>query len=303
MSSTLQEQARYPTSALWLLAGVTFGWGLNWPIIKFTAHGFPPLSFRGYALLAAAVVMFSLLAMLGRDWRVPRGAWGRLWAAALTNITGWNTLLVLGILHLPSGRAAILGYTMPVWSILLSWWVLKERLAARHVLSLILGMGAMALLLVNELRTLQGAPTGALLMLGAALSWALGIVTLKRFPIPMELAPMTAWMLTLGSLPLIAAALLFEGAALPVPQPAVAVGIAYNIFVALLFCYWGWNRLVHIVPVSVSSLSSLLSPVIGVFSGMALLNEQPGWPEFAALLLVLGALAVIQFGGTLRLRK
>lgn len=303
MPSTPQEQARFPTSALWLLAVVTFGWGLNWPIIKFTAHGFPPLSFRGYALLAAALVMFSLLAALRRDLRVPRGAWSRLWAAALTNITGWNVLLVLGILHLPSGRAAILGYTMPVWSILLSRWVLKERLAARHVLSLILGMGAMALLLVNELRTLQGAPTGALLMLGAALSWALGIVTLKRFPIPMEMAPMTAWMLILGSVPVIAAALLFEGADLPVPQPPVAVGIAYNIFVALLLCYWGWNRLVHIVPVSVSSLSSLLSPVIGVFSGMALLNERPGWPEFVALVLVLGALAVVQFGGALRLRK
>ena len=299
MTEPLRDRQRFPARALWLLLGVALGWGLNWPIMKFTAQGFPPLSFRGFAILGAAVAMFAILAFLGRDWRVPRGAWGRMWAAALTNITGWNVLAILGVLQLPSGRAAILGYTMPVWSILLSHFILRERLSLRHGLSLVLGMAAMALLLVSELQTLQAAPRGALLMLAAAFSWALGVVILKRFPVPMQVAPLTAWMFVLGCLPIIAVALVVEADALRMPATAVALGIVYNVFIALLFCYWGWNKLVHMVPVSVSSLSSLLAPVIGVFSGMVILGEQPRWQEFVALGLVLGALALIHFGGVL----
>ena len=47
------------------------------------------------------------------------------------------------------------------------------------------------------------------------------------------------------------------------------------------------------VPVGVSSLGSLIVPVVGVFGGMVFLGEQPRWQDFAALLLVLGALGTV----------
>lgn len=45
--------------------------------------------------------------------------------------------------------------------------------------------------------------------------------------------------------------------------------------------------------VSVSSLSTLMVPVIGVFSGMLVLGERPGWNDYAALLLVCAALVIV----------
>ena len=47
------------------------------------------------------------------------------------------------------------------------------------------------------------------------------------------------------------------------------------------------------VPASVSSLGSLIVPVIGVFSGMLVLGEVPHWQDFLALLLVLAAIATV----------
>jgi drug/metabolite transporter (DMT)-like permease len=47
------------------------------------------------------------------------------------------------------------------------------------------------------------------------------------------------------------------------------------------------------VPASVSSLGSLIVPVVGVFSGMLVLGEAPHWQDFAALLLVVGAIATV----------
>jgi drug/metabolite transporter (DMT)-like permease len=47
------------------------------------------------------------------------------------------------------------------------------------------------------------------------------------------------------------------------------------------------------VSVTVFSLSMLVIPVVGVFSGILFLGEQPGWPEYAALAFVLGSLATV----------
>ena len=55
----------------------------------------------------------------------------------------------------------------------------------------------------------------------------------------------------------------------------------------------GALALVLMVPVAVSSLSSLVTPVIGVIGGMWLLGEQPGWSEFLGAGLILGALATV----------
>ena len=47
------------------------------------------------------------------------------------------------------------------------------------------------------------------------------------------------------------------------------------------------------VSVTVFSLSMLMIPVVGVFSGMLFLGERPGWAEFGALVLVLGSLLCV----------
>lgn len=60
-----------------------------------------------------------------------------------------------------------------------------------------------------------------------------------------------------------------------------------------MFCHWAWYKIVTSVPVGVSSLSSLMTPVVGVFSGMLVLSELPHWQDFAALGMVLLALATV----------
>ena len=89
---------------------------------------------------------------------------------------------------LPSGRAAILAYTMPAWAIPLSVLLLGERLTARKLLGLALGMAGMALLVWDEFHRIQGAPRGALLVLGAAFTWAIGTILQKKYPVRAPLA-------------------------------------------------------------------------------------------------------------------
>ncbi|MBI4987945.1 MAG: EamA family transporter [Rhodocyclales bacterium] len=71
-----------------------------------------------------------------------------------------------------SKRAALLGYTMPLWSVAFSVWLLGERLSARRMLGLALGLSGVVALM-GEYRSLLGAaPVGVLCMLGAAMGMA-----------------------------------------------------------------------------------------------------------------------------------
>ena len=62
---------------------------------------------------------------------------------------------------------------------------------------------------------------------------------------------------------------------------------------AVIFCYWAWNKLISQGSVSVTSISTLMIPVLGVFSSMWFLGKQPRWQEFSALALVIVSLLLV----------
>jgi drug/metabolite transporter (DMT)-like permease len=276
-----------------VLVALTLGWGFNWPMIKLALTEIPVFSFRSACLLGGAAGLFAIAACARLPLRVPRGQWAGLLLIGLFNVTVWNLCIAYGIGYMSSGRAAILAYTMPLWSVPLSAWLLQERITARRILGVGLGMGGMLLLLSVELRAVQAAPKGTLLMVAGAVSWAIGTVMIKRHPIALPVTSLTAWQLLLGGIPIYAGALAFDLPDLHPLTPGPAVALAYNVVVAFVFCHWAWFKIVTTVPVGVSSLSSLMTPVVGVFSGMLVLAERPHWQDFAALGLVLLALATV----------
>jgi drug/metabolite transporter (DMT)-like permease len=288
------EPDHLPRRLWWVLAALTFAWGFNWTALKVALSEVPPWTFRSLCLGLGSAVLFAALRAGGQPLGVPKGQWGRLWILAILNISCWNMLIAFGLMLIPSGRASILAYTMPVWAIPLSVWVLGERFTRRRMAGLALGMLALALLLGESFASLGSAPLGSLLILGAAVLWALGTVLQKRFQARMPLGAYTGWMMLLGGVPIFIGALLFEDmTALSSVSLAPALGVVYNIFIAFAFAHWAWIKLATSVPVGVFSISMLIIPVIGVLSGVVFLGERPSWLEVVALLCVLGALATV----------
>jgi drug/metabolite transporter (DMT)-like permease len=283
------EPDHLPQRLWWLLAALTLAWGFNWTAMKVALAEVPPWTFRTLCLGLGSGVLFAVLRAGGHRLAVPKGQWGRLWVLALFNITFWNVLVAFGMTMIPSGRAAILAYTMPVWAVPLSIWVLGERLTSRKLLGLVLGMAGLALLVGDVF-----ASPGTLLVLGAAISWAIGTVLQKRYPMAMPSGAYTAWIMLLGGVPIFAGALLFEDlGALRGIGLWPALGVAYNVIVAFAFAHWAWIKIATSVPVSVFSISMLIIPVVGVLSGMLFLGERPSWAEYAALVLIIAALATV----------
>ena len=288
------EPDHLPKRLWWVLASLTFAWGFNWTAMKVALAQVPPWTFRSLCLGLGAAVLFAALRAGGQRLVLPSGQWRRLWMLALLNITSWNMLIAFGVGMIPSGRAAILAYTMPVWAVPLSVWLLGERITRAKLAGLALGLGGLALLLAESFAGLGRAPLGSLLVLGAALSWALGTVLQKRFPVRLPVGLYTAWIMLLGGVPIFAGALIFDDwGALRHVGVAAWLGTAYNVLIAFAFAHWAWIKIATSVPVSVFSISMLLIPVVGVVCGMLFLGERPAWAEYAALGLILAALLTV----------
>ena len=288
------EPDHLPRRLWWVLASLTLAWGFNWTALKVALSEVPPWTFRSMCLGFGAAVLFAALRAGGQRIVMPTGQWTRLCALALLNITSWNMLVAFGAAMIPSGRAAILAYTMPLWAVPLSVWLLGERVTRAKLAGLALGLGGLALLLAESFSGFGRAPLGALLVVGAAITWALGTVLQKRYPVRLPAGLYTAWIMLIGGVPIFIGALLFEDFRdLNNVGLAGWLGTAYNVFIAFAFAHWAWIKIATSVPVSVFSISMLLIPVVGVVSGMLFLGERPSWAEYAALVLVLAALLTV----------
>ncbi len=285
----------FPPRLFGILAGLTLGWGLNWPMMKIVLSEMRPLHFRALCLIFGAGGLLTIAAINGMSVRVPRGQWTRMTVIALMNMTCWNVLAVYGVRLLASGRASILGYTMPAWGVLLSAWFLGEPLTKRRGIGIFLALMGMALLLGSELRNIGRSPLGAVLMICAAMSWAGGTILMKRWPVDLPVTSFTAWQMVLGAIPILFAALMWEEGSFDLFALSFwpMLGVIYNMLVSYIFCYWAWTKIAVLAPVGVSSLAIMMIPVVGVLSGTFFLGESPHWQDFLALLAVVGSLATV----------
>src|SRR5712671_7040903 len=284
-----------PPSIVVLVVLLALGWGSNWPVMKIVMTEMAPLHFRVLCLIAGAVGLFAIAQANRLPIRVPKGSWPRLVAIAAFNVAAWNVLAVYGVTFMESGRAAILAYTFPVWSVLLGMWVLREPMTGRRLAGVLLGVLGMLVLLGEEIHAVGRSPIGALLLIASAISWAVSTAIMKRWPVDLPTTSFTGWQMLLALAPILPGALLFEeGSFSPLALSTWPFwGLVYNALVSSIFCNWAWIKIATHAPISVSSLSTLMIPVVGVFSGMLLLGEHPQSSDLAALVLVVAALAVV----------
>jgi drug/metabolite transporter (DMT)-like permease len=278
-----------------LLVALTITWGLNWPMMKLALAEVPPWTFRSLCLMIGGSALLALTRASGVPVGIPKRQVRALLLVALFNITGWHLFSAYALLHTGSGRAAIIGYTMPLWASLLSVWVLHTRPTARQSAALALGTAALVLLMARDFGRLDASPTGALLMVGAAICWAIGTVLLKKFAWDgVAVTALTGWQQLLGGVPIVIGWWLLE----PVPDLAAlslpaALGLAYTILVGTIFCHAAYFKLVSLLPAHVAAISVLPVPVVGVVSSALILGEPVGPAEIVALALVVGGLFLL----------
>ncbi len=277
-------------AVLILLTGV---WGLNWPVMKLGVSGFPPLSFRAVSIALGLPVLGLALVLMKVPFRVPRRFWPELGLLTVTNMVVWHVCIILAVEALSSGRAAILGYTMPIFSALIGALVFSAVMSRRAWL----GVGAAAvgvgLLLWHEFTGLAGRPGSVALALFAAAVWALGTQLLRRSRIELPTLTLSFWMTVITGVVLGLLAALFERARWQLPSAASGWALAYNAVLIFGYANAAWFYLARSLPPVASTLSVMFIPVLGVFSGALWLGEVLHWQDWAAVALMGAAIASV----------
>lgn len=284
----------------WLIPPIlALAWGLNWPAVKIMLTALPPFTMRWVGLGSAAVLLFALALARGRHLRPDRGTWRALTASGLLNVAAFTLCTAFAQLHTTTARAAVLAYTMPMMSALLAWALLGERLDRRGAGALALGSAGIVLLAWPALQNLGGPAQPATSWLGvgmpllAALAWALGTVVAKRWPLRGDRLVNTAWQLLIGAACGALGAWSVSERLPAVIAPAALAALAFHVVVATAFAYVLWFVLLERLTATVSALTTLMVPVVGVLGAMALVGERPSTADWIGFVLVLAGAALV----------
>jgi drug/metabolite transporter (DMT)-like permease len=279
-----------------LLVALTVAWGINWPIMKLGVMDYPPLTFRTSSMMGGLAILIVVIRSRGLSFKVPRQDWPELFWIGVTNMVVWYSLSIYAVKLLASGRAAILGYTLPIWTALFGIFLFREKLNPRLIGALFLASGAVFMLLKDELSQMSGRPLGMLLMLTSAALWGLGTHLMRRRKTTISIFVLMFWCLCLTALVTGTIVLTIE---LPHitrwPNQREWFAIIYNAIVVFGFCQIAWFRLATVLPPTASALSVMLIPVLGVFSSMVVLGEQPKFADYGALSLIVCAILLTLF--------
>jgi drug/metabolite transporter (DMT)-like permease len=275
-----------------LLALLTLMWGSNWPMMKFSLREVEPLTFRALTMTGGVLVLAGWLAAHGRSLALPRAEATRVLALALPNIVGWHFASIIGLTHLAAGRAGILAFTMPVWTVVLGALWFGQALTRRAGIASACALAAVALLAADELTTLAGRPVGVLWMQAAAVSWALGTLLMRRIQVSLSTEALTVWMMAMACVFFWAAALAVE----PWPDwrawhastwASLVWGTVINFGISQLL----WFGLARELPAQASAFSLMAVPLVGVLASTPVVGEIPRATDWLAVLFICAAIA------------
>ena len=131
---------------LFMVLIVTVSWGLNYPVMKFVVNSYPPSAFRTFTFLIGCMALGAYVRFKGISIAVPKHEIRPLFKLSLFNMVGWHLPMIYGVSMLNSGRAAIIGYTMPVWALLASALLYREKITMTALIGIALAMSAALLL-------------------------------------------------------------------------------------------------------------------------------------------------------------
>lgn len=275
-----------------LLVALCVGWGTTWVSMKMALEDVPPFSMRVMTLALGAVVLTSFAWFQGRSLAIgSRRTRLHICMASMFNIVAFSVFTPFAQLAADTSRVAILVYTMPIWAAMLALPILGERMTSTRTAALALCVAGMSVL-IAPLAGL-GIPTGILLALGAAASWAVGTVYLKWARLEGDPMAITVWQLVFGVAAVAVCLAIFEGR-LHLDMGAWSLfGLVYSGIIGSGLCYFLWFSIVRRLPASTAALGILASPVIGVITAMIVLGERPTLYDAVGFALMLSASAIV----------
>lgn len=298
-TATQAETSARPTTAR---IATNFGlvyviWGSTYLAIRIADESIRPLVLGSVRFAIAGVLLLAWCWFAKRRVTISASDALRLAIIGILLLTGGNTTLAWAELYVPSGLAALIVADTPLWVMILDWLFYRERLSARGLAGLALGIVGMAVLLWPQL-TSGGALgrrelIGAAALVGGSGSWALGSVLSRHWKLSVDPLVASGYEMTFSGIFNVVLALPLGDFARSTWAPRSAGAVAYLIVFGSWIGFSAYIWLLGHVPTSKVSTYAYVNPVIAVFLGWLVLHERVDAFVIAGAAVIVAAVALV----------
>lgn len=277
-------------AAMLLLALI---WGLSIPLTKLGLETVPPITLTALRFLVA-VPVFLVLATgrLAIPWRAAPS----MAALGVTGITLGNVAQSFGVEGTSASAGTIISATIPIFIVLFAAIRLKQAVAGRQWLGLVVAFAGIALVALGGEAKLEGTAEttlgGVAWMLVSAIAIAFYYIWSAELAERYGMLAVAAWNGVaglIGILPLAGWELMHEPVDVTIEAAAIIVYLGVLVTVAGLLL---WLHLLQIVPARVAAGVQYLQPVFGILAAAAIFGDRLGLMFAAGVVLILAGLAL-----------
>ncbi len=281
-------------------------WGSTYFAIALMIETLPPLLSAGVRYGSAGLLVLGGLIAYARlrpaapaPERPTAAHWRSAAIVGVLLLLGGNGGVVLAELRIPSGMAAVLVATVPIWLAVFDAVVTRRRPSRLAIGGLVAGMVGVAVLLVPLEGLEQLDPIGILLVVGAAISWALGSMVARHAPMPRSGLLVTGMEMVAGGAALIlVGSLLGEVGRADLGSASLTslLALVYLVIFGSIVAFTAYTWLLANVPVTTVGTYAYVNPIVAVALGAVFLAEPITIRTLVASVVILGAVVAMVSG-------
>jgi len=254
-----------PRLAYVYLGVMVASWAANWPLMRLALAHAGPMVFVSLRMAGSVALLAPLLAVLRRPLLpVARERLALFWIG-LFQVTGFIVFSIIGLAIVAPGRAIVLAYTMPLWAIPISLALTREMPAASKLAGAAIGFAGLVVFM-NPALVDWADPrevAGNLLLLLAAICWALGSCLYGRRLWRSDFWTQTFWQLAAGAVTIVVPAIVLEPDWSVRWTPGFTAILIYNWTVTTALGYFLWNKVLAVMSPAVAGQVLTLTPICG----------------------------------------
>lgn len=279
-------------------AAVCVIWGTTYLAIKIGVTDLPPFLFAGLRWITAGSVLITFLYFRGYKFPV-KDDLIHLFIVGISLLGFGNGFVVLAEQWLPSGLTSLLITTIPIWVVIVES-ILPNTLRINFlvVLGILTGTFGVMLIFWNDIEKIFNGEYiwGILSMFGAVNVWVLGSLWSKYKKVSVKpLMGATVQMLFAGTIQVILGTILGEWSKFTFTTDSF-YAFSYLVLVGSFFGYTSFIYAIANLPVSFVSTYTYVNPIIALFLGWLVLNEELNAVIFIATALILSGVIIVKMG-------
>ena len=250
-------------------------WGYSWVLMKMGLEYTEPFTFAAWRCGIAAVAMIIYVSV--KSIKLPRlKELPDYFIIGMFQTTLMFGLMLYGMERVTAGKTSVLLYTMPIWTIVMLHFYLKERLNTARWIGVAVGtLGIICILgrdsfVYHDLEVFKG----ELLVIGGAISWAISNIWMKKRMGGENIYMLSTIQLTIGAIGLALLAIPAEGLLVVEWNARSLYILLFTGIIASAVDFTIWFYLLNNLDIKITTFSSMLVPVVGLLFDWAILGNR-----------------------------